>query len=577
MRIFLKFLKPYKRLCFFTVFVLAVDVVGALLIPKLTGRMIDVGVGNRDYELIIRTGLLMLGVALAAGVGTLAGSFLCARLSAKLGRDIRNALYDKILQFSAQDMEEFGTGSLITRALNDTNIVQQAFVFSVQMILPVPIICVAGIVMAFLSDWTMGLLLSGASVVLVICALFVTKKASLIFRKLQEHLDRINVEVRENITGVRVVRAFHKEEYEEERMNRTFTHYADTGIKANRLFAGLECLAFLIINLCIVLILWLGGNRIAIGATASGQIEIGKLTEQIGYATLILWYLIMAQMVIILLPRAKTCLGRINAVLTHVPQIADGREISEMKESEEICRFENASFRFADAEEATLENLNFACRRGETTAIIGSTGSGKSTIAKLLLRFHEITDGTLIFEGGDIRGIPQHALREKVAYVPQKAWLFSGTIESNLRYGNENATQEDMERALKIAQADFVNRLPDGILSRVAQGGSNFSGGQKQRLSIARALVKKADLYIFDDSFSALDFKTDAALRHALAREIKDSAVLIIAQRVNTILNADNIIVLEEGRIVGMGRHDFLMKTCPVYADIAKSQMKGGA
>ena len=578
MRVFLKFLKPYKRLCFFTVLVLTVDVIGALLIPKLTGKMIDVGVGNRDYGLIVRTGLLMLGVALAAGVGTLVGSFLCARLSAKLGRDIRNALYDKILQFSAQDMEKFGTGSLITRALNDTNIVQQAFVFSVQMILPVPIICVAGIVMAFLSDWTMGLLLLGASVVLVICAFFVTKKAALIFRKLQEHLDRINVEVRENITGVRVVRAFHKEEYEEERMNRTFTHYANTGIKANRLFAGLECLAFLVINICIVLILWLGGNRIAVGATATGQIEIGKLTEQIGYATLILWYLIMAQMVIILLPRARTCLGRINAVLTHVPQIADdGREVTETEISEEICRFEKTGFRFADAEEATLENLNFVCRRGETTAIIGSTGSGKSTIAKLLLRFHEITDGVLSFEGCDIRNIPQHILREKVAYVPQKAWLFSGTIESNLRYGNENATKEDMERALKIAQADFVERLPDGLQSRVAQGGTNFSGGQKQRLSIARALVKKADLYIFDDSFSALDFKTDAALRHALASEIKDAAVLIIAQRVNTILHADNIIVLEEGRIVGMGRHDSLIKDCPVYASIAKSQMKGGA
>lgn len=571
MRTLLQFLKPYKALCFFTLLVMVLDVAGTLYIPTLVADMINIGIGSGNMDYVIQKGVAMLVVALLSGAGTLLGSFLCARLSARLGRDLRNALYDKSLVFSAYDFEQFGTGSMITRTLNDVNVVQQAFVWSIQMILPVPAMCMIGVIMACSIDAYMGILLIIVTAVVLIGAVFITRKASLIFEKLQNFLDRINVVLRENITGVRVIRAFNKEDYEEQRMRRSFEDYAESSIKANRLFFGLESLAFFVMNICIVGILWLGGNRIG-----AGRMEIGDITALTEYAILILFYVIMAQMVIILLPRAKVCMGRINDVLSHNPEITDGTENANIKPLSEVCRFQTVDFRFADADEATLQGLNFSLRRGETTAIIGSTGSGKSTIAKLLLRFHDVSQGKITLNGEDIRNITQEELRQRIAYVPQKAWLFSGTIADNLRYGNENATEEEMLHALSIAQAGFVDELPDGLYSRVAQGGTNFSGGQKQRLAIARALMKKADLYIFDDSFSALDFKTDAALRHALSREVKDSAVLIVAQRVNTIVNAEQIIVLEDGKTVGIGSHKKLLETCPIYLEIAKSQAKGG-
>ena len=567
----MRFLQPYKALCFFTLFVMLLDVAGTLYIPTLVADMINIGISSGNMDYVIQKGMIMLVVAILSGAGTVLGSFLCARLSARLGRDIRNALYDKSLAFSAYDFEQFGTGSMITRTLNDVNIIQQAFVWSIQMILPVPAMCMIGVVMAFSIDTYMGGLLIIVTAIVLIGAVFITRKASLIFEKLQNFLDRINVVLRENITGVRVIRAFNKEPYEEKRMRHSFEDYAESAIKANRLFFGLESLAIFVMNICVVGILWLGGNRIG-----AGRMEIGDITALTEYAILILFYVIMAQMVIILLPRAKVCMNRINGVLSHKPEIVDGKNKSTINPLSDVCCFQSVDFRFADAAEATLQGLDFSLRRGETTAIIGSTGSGKSTIAKLLLRFHDVSKGSITLNGEDIRNISQEELRQNIAYVPQKAWLFSGTIADNLRYGNENATEEEMLHALSVAQADFVNKLPDGLYSRVAQGGTNFSGGQKQRLAIARALMKKADLYIFDDSFSALDFKTDAALRHALAVEVKDSAVLIIAQRVNTIVNAEQIIVLEDGKTVGIGKHRQLLETCPIYRDIAKSQTKGG-
>ena len=460
---------------------------------------------------------------------------------------------------------------MITRTLNDVNIVQQGVVWFIQMVLPVPAVCIMGIIMAFSIETAMGFLWIGATLFVILLAVFVTRKASVIFDKLQAFLDRMNVVLRENATGVRVIRAFHKEKYEEKRMKKSFEDYAESAIKANRLFAGLESAALLAINLCIVLILWVGGNRIGAGA-----MEIGDITALTQYAVMILFYIIMAQMVFIMIPRAMICVRRISAVLSHQPEIKDGNTVSSIQaDNKEVARFVNAGFRFSDADEETLSNLNFTCKRGQTTAIIGSTGSGKSTIAKLILRFHDVTSGVVLLGGADIRTLPQARLRDRIAYVPQKAWLFSGTIADNLRHGNTQASEQEMKHALAIAQAQFVEELPEGLNSRVSQGGTNFSGGQKQRLSIARALMKKADLYIFDDSFSALDFKTDAALRKALREETKDAAVLIIAQRVSTIMNAEQIVVLEDGKIVGIGDHASLLETCPVYQDIAKSQMKG--
>lgn len=584
MKLILHFLKPYRWLCVFTILAMLLDVAGGLLVPRLTADMINIGVESGSLDYMIRKGIAMLAVTVFSGAGALLGSWLCADLSAKIGEDMRNAVYEKSLTFSAHDFEQFGTGSMITRTLNDINIIQQSVVWCIQMVLPVPAVCIMGVGMAFAIDTVMGFLLIGVTALIIALALLVTRKASEIFGRLQRLLDRMNVVLRENLTGVRVIRAFNKEKDEERRMRKTFEDYAETAVSANLLFAGLESTAFFVINIAIVAILWIGGNRIG-----AGFMEIGDITALTEYSILILFYIIMAQMVIILLPRARVCIGRIREVLEKEPEIKDGEGRigpagnPEDKEAgcpadagREAASFSNVTFRFPDADENALTDLNFTCRKGETTAVIGGTGSGKSTIAKLLLRFHDVTEGTVRVGGADVRDISQNELRSRISYVPQKAWLFSGTIADNLSYGSENASEEEMRRILAVAQADFVSSLANGLDSHVAQGGTNYSGGQKQRLSIARALMKKADLYIFDDSFSALDFKTDAALRKALKEEVADAAVLIIAQRINTILNADQIIVLDEGRIVGIGRHEELMENCPVYREIAGSQMKGG-
>lgn len=571
MKSILPFLKPYRGKCFFLLLVTLADVAGSLLIPTITAEMINLAVLDGQMAQLVKEGLLMLGIAIASGALTLVGSHLCARLSADLGRDLREAVYRKSLSFSAADFETFGTASMITRTLNDVNIIQQAFVNFVQMILPVPMICALGIVLAFRIRAQMGYLLLGGTVFVLLAALLILRKAAPIFDKLQKFLDRMNVVLRENITGVRVIRAFGKERHETGRMDETFHDYASSSIQANYLFAGLDCLANVVINLLIVAVVYLGGN--AVGA---GAMRIGDITSVTEYAIWILLYVMMAQMTILMFPRALTCIGRVSAVLSRKPEITDGTKTVAASESSDILRFEDVSFRFADADEETLSYLSFSCRRGETIAVIGGTGSGKSTVTKLLLRYHDVTHGSITLHGRDIRSLPQKAVRNAVSYVPQKAWLFSGTVAENLRYGDRNATDEELLHALHVAQSDFVLNLPGGLNAPVAQGGTNFSGGQKQRLSIARALVKKAELYVFDDSFSALDFQTDAALRRALKDETKDAAVLIIAQRISTILHADRIIVLNDGQIVGMGQHEELMEGCEVYRDIVHSQMKGG-
>lgn len=571
----LPFLKPYHRQCLFIMLVTLADVTGSLLIPTITADMINLAVGGGQMEQLWHKGCLMLGIALASGLLTLLGSWLCARLSANMGRDLREAIYDKSLAFSAADFETFGTASMITRTLNDVNIIQQAFVYFIQMILPVPMVCTLGIVLAFSINAQMGTLIMGGTAFVLLAALLIMRKAAPIFDRLQRFLDRMNVVLRENITGVRVIRAFNKEPHETGRMRQSFGQYADSSIQANYLFAGLDCLANVAINLLIVAVVYLGGN--AVGA---GKMLIGDITSVTEYAIWILLYVMMAQMTILMFPRALTCIRRVAAVLELKPEITDGVSSPNSQSAGEkapVLAFADVSFRFADADEETLSKLSFACHRGQTTAVVGGTGSGKSTITKLLLRYHDVTAGRITLHGQDVRELSQKAVRSAIAYVPQKAWLFSGTIAENLRYGRPDATDAELIHALHVAQADFVLDLPGGLNAPVAQGGTNFSGGQKQRLSIARALAKQADLYVFDDSFSALDFKTDAALRHALAREVQNAAVLIIAQRISTILHADQIIVLNDGEIVGKGRHEELLQSCDIYRDIVNSQMKGGA
>ena len=595
MRLLLRFLKPYTGLAAATLFALLLDVAGALFVPTILAEMINVG-AEGGTEHILPTGLLMLAVTVVSGVGALVGSYLCAKLCANVGRDIRNAIYDSTLRFADGDFKRFGTGSMITRTLNDVNVIQQTVMMSFQMLVPVPIMCVMGIALSFMLDVYMGWLLLATVLVVVAITVIVVVKAAPIFDRLQRFIDRMNVVLRENITGVRPIRAFGRERHERKRLNVAFSDYANSAIHVNLLFAGLDSFSFFFINIIIVAVMWVGGDRV--GAHA---MQIGDITALIEYSILILFYIMMAGFVMFMVPRAFICLGRAKEVIDLKPSIADpertdateGRNAalawekqpSHLAQGEEakaaldaahpkVACFNHLTFRFADGAEDTLQDLTFSCRRGQTTAIIGPTGSGKSTIARLMLRLIDATDGRVLLEGRNVRNMTQAELRDHIAYVPQKAWLFSGTIAENLRYGDPDATDEELWHALDVAQGSFVRELPDGLESRVAQGGTNFSGGQRQRLAIARALVKKADLYIFDDSFSALDFATDAKLRRALATEITDAAVLIIAQRVSTIVHADQIIVLADGKVQGRGTHDELMRTCATYQEIARSQMR---
>ena len=572
MKLILRFLRPHWKLTLLTIVLLIMDVAGALFIPTLVAEMLNRGTSSAPFGEIIRLGIAMAAVSLAAGACAITGGYACATLSAQVGKDIREAVYAKSLKLSVYDFRQFGTASITTRTISDVTTIQFALTSTLQMVIPVPIICLLAIALTFGLDVRMGLILLAVTAAVLLLALLIMRQASPLFRRLQNLLDRMSTVLLENLTGVRVVRAFNNEKREESRMVTSFADYAATSIKANRLFANLDGLSFFCINFFLVVVYWLSGVEIH-----AGSFQIGDITAVIEYAILMLFFLMMAQMVILTLPRALECCERIRLVLDHSPEIVDLVEEDPREEADcrEVLAFRNVSFRFQDAEEDTLGHLNFVCRRGETTAVIGGTGSGKSTVASLVLRFHDVTGGSILLNGTDIRDMTQRHLRSHLAYVQQKAWLFSGTIRDNLRYSRPDATDEELMHAADVAQAgDFIRALPEGLDSFVAQGGANFSGGQKQRLSIARALVKRPELYIFDDSFSALDFKTDAALRKALAAETKDAAVLIVAQRVSSIRHAQQIVVLHEGHMAGIGTHEELMQTCQVYREIYESQTK---
>ena len=582
MKTLVRFLKPHKELVVLTLLVLLIDNAGTLLVPTMLANMVNVGITSGSTEYLLRNGLLMLGASAMASGGAVSGSYLAARLASRVACDIRCAIYRKSLEFAASDFDRFGTGAMITRTLGDINVIQQAIIMTCQMVLPMPVLAVVGIILAFRIDYQMGLMLLIAVAIVMVLAVITVAKTAPIFIRLQSFVDRMNVVLRENIVGARVIRAFGREQREEQREGRVFEDYAQNAIRVNYVFSGLDCSCFFVMNMVEVCVIWLGGNRV--GAHA---MQIASISAVLEYAILILFFIMMAQMVMVTMPRAKACLDRAREVLELESSIVDSADAKAplaaaapacalAGERDVVARFDHASFRFADADQDTLHDLTFSCRRGQTTAIIGSTGSGKSTVAKLLLRLHDSTHGRVLLGERDVRDIAQHELRARVSYVPQKAWLFSGTVASNLRDGLPDATEEQMRHALDVAQSQFVYDLERGLDAAVAQGGTNFSGGQRQRLAIARAIIKPADLYIFDDSFSALDFKTDATLRAALTQEMCDSALLIIAQRISTILHADQIIVLKDGEVVGQGSHEELMETCEVYRAIAESQMKGG-
>ncbi|MCH3947597.1 MAG: ABC transporter ATP-binding protein/permease [Olsenella sp.] len=577
-RLLSSLLRPHRGLAVAALVLLLADIVGMLLIPTQLAALVNVAVGTRDAVELTSHGIAMLVAAVVGSGGCVASYYVASRLAAYVGRDLRVAVYKKSLALSGADFNAFGTGSMITRTLSDANVVQQTLLMTFMMVLPVPVACVVAIVLAFGIDPVMGRLLLVLTLAMLAISGVAVWKSTPIFLAMQGFVDRMNSRLREVVTGTRVIRAFGKEERERDRLDETFEDYARNAIRVNMLFSVVDCSTFFLMNVVEVLVMWLGADRVGAGA-----MQIGSISALLEYAMLILFFMMMAQFAIIQVPRALSCLTRAAAVLDAVPSVAEPASPKRLVAPSDPCpgdeaaRFSRASFRFADADEDTLHDLSFSVRRGEVTAIMGNTGSGKSTVVKMLLRFHDVTEGELLVLGTDVRDVTQHDLRSHIAYVPQKAWLFSGTIAENLRNGNAGATDEELWHALDVAQATFVRELPDGLSSRVAQGGSNFSGGQQQRLAIARALVRHADLYVFDDAFSALDYKTDAALRRALEGELAQSAVVIIAQRVSTVRNAAQIVVLDDGRMVGLGTHEQLMETCPEYQDIVESQTRGGA
>ena len=548
------------------------QVVGTLLIPALVAIIVDQGILQSDMGAVLRTGVQMLAVTiLSTGIAAW-GSWVTSDLSALFGCQMRSLLLRKSQELSIQQFDAVGISSMITRTTSDITNLQRTMGMVFQMVIPAPFIMVVSIVMTMMISPVMAAIQLVFMAVLMGLAAIVLKKSNALSRSIQSRLDRINQVVRETVTGVRVIRAFGNERYEEERSERAYESYAGHMIRLNRLFAVVSPVVWLLMGALMAVILGVGG-----ALTLGGSMAVGQITAVTEYSTLTMSYLIMGASVLTMLPKAGACLGRLRELLDSSPSVSDTRAVSEVGDvtADAAVRFDHVTFSYHGAEEPVIHDLSFTLRPGQTTAVIGSTGSGKSTLADLLLRLHDIQSGRILLGSTDIRQMTQLDLRDKIGCVPQKAFLFSGTIAENLRMGRQSATEAELWEALCIAQAeDFVNQLPQKLNAPVSQGGTNFSGGQRQRLSIARALVRKADVFIFDDSFSALDVKTDAALRKALQNSVTKPAKLIIAQRISTILDADQILVLNEGRLAGVGTHRALLQSCSIYRDIADSQMQ---
>ena len=561
----IKLAKPSKLKIIMLLIFITLQVWGTLYLPTLTADIINKGVLLGDREEVINLGKFMLVIAAITGVVSILATYYTAEISTKFSQKIRVKLFKHTQKLSVQDFKHFNTSSLITRGTNDIEQIQSTIAMFFEMMIPAPFIVVVGLVLAYQRDSQMALILFIAMIIFLGVFLIMFKVTFPLFEKLQTGLDKINEKVGQYISGIRVVRAFNRTELEHKTMKNTFSNYAKINIKISRMFALVMPIVTFTMSVVTVAILWFGSVRIE-----DGYMQIGDFVALMQYATNILMYLLMAVFVMIFVPRAKVCINRINEVLEYEPEILDG-DLKINDANDLSLEFQNVSFSYHDAENPVLHNLNFTCKKGQTTAIIGGTGSGKSTIAKLISRLLDVSHGQILFNGRDIKDLKQKELRERIGFVSQKAFLFSGTIEDNLRHGHDKASLEEINHALTIAQAkDFVG---DDLDYKVSQSGKNFSGGQRQRLSIARMLVKKPDIYVFDDSFSALDFKTDSLLRSALKEETVNSIVITVAQRITTIMDANQIIVLDEGEIINIGTHQELLKKCSVYLEIAKSQL----
>ncbi|HIZ77406.1 MAG TPA: ABC transporter ATP-binding protein/permease [Firmicutes bacterium] len=566
----LRFMKPHKGLLIAAILCVIINNFSVLYLPTIVAKIIDDGALSGDVTQIYKLGILMLTVAMIGGIVYFFSVTLASKAVARFARDIRRAAFVKVQDYSLNDLQKFGTASVVIRCTNDISVIQRSMLMVILQMLPAPIMAIVGVVLALQTEPFMGLLIAGIIVIVFLIAFGIGGRVIPLFRLLQVKMDHMTRVLREIFTGVRVIRAFNREQYENGRFGIAASEYCDISVRTGRIFAILLPTLTLLTNLGIVVILWFGGME-----TSRGAMEIGQIFALIEYLTIILFTGIMAILVYVELPRAFSCAERLNEVLEHAPEIKD-KETTHFPQTNlrAHLEFRNVTFQYPGAEEAVLRDISFLSRPGEITAIIGGTGSGKSTIANLIPRFFDIQGGEILVDGIDVRDYPQKELRDKIGFIPQKAFLFWGTIGSNIRYGKEDATDAEVKHAATVAQAhSFISEKTDQYRSFVAQAGMNLSGGQKQRVAIARALVRKPEIYVFDDSFSALDFKTDAMLRSALRNEVTDATVIIVAQRVSTIMDADQIIVLDKGRAVGIGTHRELMENCSVYQQIAASQL----
>ena len=567
-----KYLNPYRGRIVFMLVMLFLQVLGTLYLPTLTAEIVNNGIVKGDLGFVWRTGGIMLGVALLTAVISVLETYLSISSFSAVGRDLRNDLFRKSQQLTIDEFNRFGPASMITRCTHDVERVQEAFTEAIEMLLPAPVMAAAGLVLAFRKSPSLAFLIVVSTLIACVLMIICNARAIRLFSRLQLLLDGLNRKLREILTGMRDIRAYNRELYEQERTDRVFEDYSSLAVKVNRLFAFLMPLIMTVMNVCTILIIVIGGNSVG-----AGRMEIGDIMAMIEYASLILMYMTMGIMVFMDLPQAQTCAGRIREVLDCRKDETPGDAALSGSLSEGIAQiaFQHVSFRYADAEDAVLNDITFTAEAGKTTAVIGATGSGKTTLVNLIPRFYDCQGGTILINGTDITQIPPDELRRHIGFVPQKSYLFSGTVRDIFLSGKDDASEEEMRRAAQIARiSEFIDGLEGGYDAKVAQGGANFSGGQRQRFAIARALVRKPDVYIFDDSFSALDFKTDALLRAALKEETEHAVVILVAQRISTVMDADQIVVLDRGRIAGTGTHTELTKTCEPYRQIARSQLR---
>lgn len=565
----LKYAEPYILLIIAAIILLFGQAICDLSLPDYMSDIINKGITVGDKNFIIKTGFTMLGISLLSAVFTIIVSFLAAKIAAGMCRTIRNDLFTNIETFSNAEFDKFSTSSLITRTTNDITQIQMLIVMSIRMIFYAPIMAIGGFVHALANSKSMSWIIALAIICLLGLILTIFTIAMPKFKIIQNLIDKLNLVVRENLDGILVIRAFNTQEFEENRFDKANKDLTDTNLFVNRVMVSMMPIMTLIMNLVTVLIVWVGANQVS-----GFKMDVGEMMAYMQYVMQIIFAFLMLSMMFIMIPRASVSGDRIADVLEAKTSIKNNDIASKIDSCTGLVEFKNVCFRYPGGDEDVLNNISFTARPGETTAFIGSTGSGKSSIINLIPRFYDPSSGEVLIDGINIKNIDLHELRKNIGYVPQKGILFSGTIKSNLSYADKNASDENILRAASIAQAmEFIDSKPDRFDEIIAQGGNNVSGGQKQRLSIGRALLSKPQIAIFDDSFSALDFKTDAALRKALKKETGSSTVLLVAQRISTIMNAEQIIVLDNGHIAGKGTHENLMKTCNIYREIALSQL----